>query len=169
MSDKKTEESTKKKGVGKFYTFFTSPEEKKKEDLRSPSGSGGTPIFKREEVYEPMDTLAQLLRYIFVEHNITWENFNYHITLHGNRMRLPDQKITTDKGNYKKEVVREKITFDKFDFFLRSILGFSIEDFGVILVDERTGNRYEHRISDVVKEIEELNAKMVKEKEQEKE
>lgn len=115
----------------------------------SKSRARGGPIFVKKDIYDINHNLAQLFRYIFVMHDITWQEFEDKVLRYANTLYFLQKEISVLKGNFKREVQKPRISFNKFEHFLSNVLGLSIRDISVTLQDRETGMIYTHSLSDV--------------------
>lgn len=112
--------------------------------------SKGPPIFEVTDIFKVSHPLMKLLRYIFVIHGVTLDElmdktntFAYEI------LRYSPAETGTFRGNTKKQVMTDTISFQKFVQIVCNILELSLVDLQVGLVDKTTGNRYTHSLRDI--------------------
>jgi hypothetical protein len=113
------------------------------------TGGVGEPIFTKMDVFTVNQSLAQLLRFILIMHNVTWQELQDKTSWYAYHLNLTSRDTGILRGNLKKEIQKPKISYSKFEQILSNVLGYSIEDLSVTLKDKSTGQIYQHSISEI--------------------
>lgn len=96
-------------------------------------------IYTPEKIRNTQDRLVRILRLLFFREKITFETFDACHHRHNSRFALTRQQITQSKGNDRRLLKEDKLSWDKFQYLLVDILHWEIEDFRITVKDKDTG------------------------------
>lgn len=78
-------------------------------------------IFKEDDIYVT-DILARMLRYIFVQRKITYDQFNKLYHIHADRLNLSPAEANYRRNNTIKAVLKDTISIKMFMYVIISVL-----------------------------------------------
>lgn len=97
------------------------------------------PLFKVTDIAEAENDLAKLVRYWFVVNGIGQSKFNELHRKYSQEHGIRSSAADRDRGNMRKSLLKERITWDFLVSHLMPVLGLTLDHVVVSFVDTKTG------------------------------
>lgn len=129
-------------GQNDLLSLFKTNNPRVNEEVVSIRDKCADPIFKPEDIALAENEPAKLIRYYFVTKNIGYSKFNELHRRYSMEIGKRSTEADRDRGNLRKALVRETITWDLLVNKLFPVLGLRLEDTVLKLVDLNNNDHF---------------------------
>lgn len=99
----------------------------------------GDPLFTVSDIAKAENELAKIVRYWFVTNNIGQSKFNELHRKYSQEHGIRSSDADRDRGNMRKSLLKEKITWDFLVSHLMPVLGLTLDHINLSFINAKTG------------------------------